>query len=116
MAMLYGGQIQAMPPKLHAKNYPGMEVIRPLYRVREADIIAWRNAYALACLQCACSMARRPEDSARQSVKTLIKTLAEANPKVPVNIFNSIHTVQLDTLVGWKYRGEEHSFLDDYDA
>ena len=116
MAMLYGGQIQAMPPKLRAKNYPGMEVIRPLYRVREADIIAWRDAYGLQCLQCACSMARRPEDSARQSVKALIRKLDEDNPKVSKNIFNSIHTVQLDTLVGWKYRGVEHSFLDDYDG
>lgn len=115
MAMLYGGQIQTMPPKLHAKHYPGMEVIRPLYRVREADIIDWRDAHGFECLQCACSMAKRPEDSARQSVKALIRTLGEANPKVAQNIFNSVHTVQLDTLVGWKYRGEAHSFLDDYD-
>ena len=116
MAMLYGGQIQAMPPKLHAKHFPGMEVIRPLYRVREADILAWRDEYGLACLQCACALAQRPGESARQSVKALIKQLDAANPKVSTNIFNSIHTVQLDTLVGWKYRGEAHSFLDGYDG
>ena len=115
MAMLYGGQVQAMPPKLKAKNYPGMEVIRPMYRVRERDIVAWRDDYGIQCIRCACRMTRREGDSARQSVKELIRQLDAANPKVSKNIFNSIHTVQLDSLVGWKYRGEEHSFLEDYE-
>ena len=116
MAMLYGGQIQAMPPRLAAKNFPGMELIRPLYRVREADILAWRDAFGLAFLQCACRLtetaARDENASKRREVKRLIAELHRTNPKVEQNIFNSVHRVQLDTLVGWKYRGQEHSFLE----
>ena len=119
MAMLYGGQIQAMPPRLKAQNFPGMELIRPLYRVREADIIAWRDAFGLEFLRCACKLteAAAVDESAsrRQAVKRLIARLHEEDPKVEQNIFNSIHRVQLDTLLGWKYRGERHSFLDDYE-
>ena len=120
MAMLYGGQIQAMPPKLKARNFPGMELIRPLYRVREADILAWRDAFDLQFIQCACRMTARSEQdeaaSARQRVKRLLKELSAENPKAAQNVFNSIHRVQLDTLVGWKYRGTEHTFLEDYDG
>ncbi len=112
MAMLYGGQIQAMPPKLPAKNFPGMELIRPLYRVREGDILAWRDAFGLEFLQCACKLTEvaSVDESAskRREIKHLIAALHRTNPKVEQNIFNSIHRVQLDTLVGWKYRGEEH--------
>jgi len=120
MAMLYGGQIQAMPPKLKARNFPGMELIRPLYRVQEADILAWRDAFDLQFIQCACRMTARSEQdeaaSARQRVKRLLKELSAENPKAAQNVFNSIHRVQLDTLVGWKYRGTEHTFLEDYDG
>ncbi len=116
MAMLWGGQIQAMPPRLKAQNFPGMELIRPLYQVREADILAWRDAFSLTFLRCACrlteSAAVDETASARQQTKRLIAALHESNPKVEQNIFNSIHRVQLDTLVGWKYAGEQHSFLD----
>ena len=116
MAMLYGGQIQAMPPKLPAKNFPGMELIRPLYRVREGDILAWRDAFGLEFLQCACKLTEvaSVDESAskRREIKHLIAALHRTNPKVEQNIFNSIHRVQLDTLVGWKHAGEQHSFLD----
>ena len=116
MAMLYGGQIQAMPPMLRAKNFPGMTLIRPMYRVREADIIAWRDAFGLEFLRCACrlteSAAVDESASKRQEIKRLISDLQGTNPKVAQNIFNSIHRVQLDTLVGWKQGGEEHSFLE----
>ena len=116
MAMLWGGQIQAMPPRLKAQNFPGMELIRPLYQVREADILAWRDAFSLTFLRCACrlteSAAVNETASARQQTKRLIAALHESNPKVEQNIFNSIHRVQLDTLVGWKHAGEQHSFLD----
>ena len=119
MAMLYGGQIQAMPPKLRAEHFPGMELIRPMYRIRERDIVAWRDANGLSFIQCACRFtedtARNRTDSKRQYVKQLIATLDADNPKVSANIFNSIHTVQLDTLVGWKHGGEQHSFLEAYD-
>ena len=116
MAMLWGGQIQAMPPRLKAQNFPGMELIRPLSQVREADILAWRDAFSLTFLRCACrlteSAAVDETASARQQTKRLIAALHESNPKVEQNIFNSIHRVQLDTLVGWKHAGEQHSFLD----
>ena len=116
MAMLYGGQIQAMPPMLQAKNFPEMTLIRPLYRVREADILAWRDAFGLEFLCCACrlseSAALDETASKRREIKRLIADLHRTNPKVEQNIFNSIHRVQLDTLVGWKQRGEEHSFLE----
>ena len=116
MAMLWGGQIQAMPPRLRAQNFPGMELIRPLYQVREADILAWRDEFALNFIRCACSLTESSAldegASARQQTKRLIAALHETNPKVEQNIFNSIHRVQLDTLVGWKQSGEEHSFLE----
>ena len=117
MAMLYGGQIQAMPPRLKAKNFPGMELIRPLYLVREEDICAWRDAFRLTFLRCACRFSAAGDEagSARARVKRLIAELRAENPKVEQNIFNSIHRVQLDTLVGWKHRGEEHSFLEAWD-
>ena len=118
MGMLYGGQLQAMPPKLRAKNFPGMELIRPLYTVREQDIIDWKNANGLEFIQCACRFteqaSREEHTSKRQEVKRLLRTLHETNPVAEQNVFGSIHNVQLDTMVGWKYKGEEHSFLDDY--
>ena len=120
IGMLYGGQLQAMPPKLKAKNFPGMELIRPLYTVREEDICAWRDRNCLGFIQCACRLteqaSREEHVSKRQEVKRLIKTLHAENPTVEWNIFGSFHNVQLDTMVGWKYRGKEISFLDDYDG
>ena len=119
MAMLYGGQIQAMPPMLRAEHFPDMALIRPMYLVREADIIAWRDAWGLEFLQCACRFTEQSAqgrlDSRRQRVKALIAQLMRDDPKVEANLFNSIHTVQLDTLPGWRYRGQAHSFLDDWD-
>ena len=115
MAMLYGGQVQAMPPMLRAKHFPGMRLIRPMYMIRERDIIAWRDDYGLSFPRCACRFSQNPGDSKRQAVKALIAALDRDNPKVSVNIFNSIHTVQLDTLVGWKHRGVSHSFLEEMD-
>ena len=120
MAMLYGGQVQAMPPKLWADHFPGMALIRPLYMVRERDIIDWRDRWGLEFLQCACRLTEGTGagriDSKRAAVKRLIAELDADNPKVSANIFNSIHTVQMDTLVGWKHRGKEHSFLEDFNA
>ena len=117
MAMLWGGQLQAMMPKLHAKNFPGMELIRPMYMVHEQDILAWRDAFGLSFLQCACRFAEGGEagDSKRQEVKRLLARLREDNPKVEQNVFNSIHVLQLDTIPGWKQGGAAHSFLERYD-
>ena len=119
MGMFYGGQLQAMPPKLRAKNFPGMELIRPLYMVHEENIIAWKNANELSFIQCACRFTENctmcdngQGGSKRQEIKQLLKKLKKENPTIEDNIFASIHTLQLDTMVGWKYRGHEHSFLE----
>ena len=108
-----------MMPKLHATNFPGMELIRPLYCVHEEDIIAWRNYNGLHFLQCACKFTENDADqvhaSKRQEVKLLLKELRKINPDVEKCVFNSIHAVNLDTFPGWKTRGVEHTFLEDYD-
>ena len=123
MGMLYGGQIQGMMPKLHSTNFPGMELIRPLYCVKEKDIIAWKRYNDLEFIQCACRMTEKMSQSLdgigtskRQAVKQLIATLAEENSQVPKNIFKAIHAVSLDTMVGYKSAGVEHTFLEWYDT
>ena len=119
MGMFYGGQMQAMIPKLWAKNFPGMELIRPLYLVHEEDIIAWARANELSFIQCACKFTensvKHEGGSKRLEIKNLIKELKKTNPVIEDNIFASISTVQLDTLLGWKYKGKAHSFLDHYE-
>ena len=122
IGLLYGGQLQAMLPKLKAKNFPGMELIRPLYMVREEDIIAWKSANELSFIQCACRFTENctlcdngQGGSKRQEIKQLLKTLRKTNPSVEDNVFSAIHSVQLDTMVGWKHKGVNHSFLDQYD-
>ena len=122
MGMLWGGQLQGMIPKLHSKNFPGMELIRPLYRVHEEDIIAWKNAHELSFIQCACRFTENCTlcdngggGSKRQEVKQLLKRLNRDGGKVEKNVFNAIHMLQFDTFPGWKSNGEEHTFLEWYD-
>ncbi|MBR6921127.1 MAG: tRNA 2-thiocytidine biosynthesis protein TtcA, partial [Clostridia bacterium] len=119
MAMLYGSQLQAMLPKLHSTNFEGMELIRPLYCVREDDIISWAKYNGLDFIRCACKMTERSAadvgESKRLEVKQLIKKLCEDDPNVEKNIFNSIHAVCLDTFPGYKSGGEYHNYLDRYD-
>lgn len=121
MGMFYGSQIQAMPPKLHSKNFKGMELIRPLYCVHEEAIIAWRKYNNLEFIQCACRVTERTAesrdgigDSKRQEIKRLIKDLKRTNPNIEKSIFNSIHAVCLDTMVGYKTKGEEFNFNELY--
>jgi len=122
MAMLYGAQIQTMMPKLHSTNFEGMELIRPLYLVRENDIIAWSEYNELRFLQCACHFTETcsavSEDgssiSKRMETKKLIARLKEENPYVESNIFNSVENVNLDTVICYKQKGVRHNFLDDY--
>ena len=121
MGMFYGGQLQAMAPKLRAKNFPGMELIRPMYLIREEDIVAWKNANGLTFIQCACRFTEglaqnaRPQGGGkREEIKALLKQLKKGNPHIEDNIFASIHHLQLDTMVGWSYKGKEISFLDEY--
>ena len=121
MAMFYGAQLQGMMPKLHSTNFPGMELIRPLYCVREEDIIAWAKHNELEFLQCACRFTERTAtaghetESKRKEVKQLIRRLRETNPDLESNIFHAIHAVNLDMFPGWKTKGEKHSFLENYE-
>jgi len=121
LSVLYGSQVRTMMPKLHSDHFPGMEVIRPLYLVREADICRWRDENGLRFLQCACRMTEGIEtgalDSKRAEVKRLIARLREINPQIDINIFRSVHNVKLGAVIGYKTPdGVEHSFLDDYDG
>ncbi len=123
MAMLYGAQIQTMMPKLHSTNFEGMELIRPMYLVREKDILAWRDYNDLFFLQCACHFTEscassQPDQAAsskRLETKKLIETLKKDNPYVETNIFNSVENVNLDTVISYKKNGIRHSFLDEYE-
>ena len=118
MGMFWSGMLQAMPPKLHSRNFPGMELIRPLYRVHEDDIIAWAKHHDLQFLQCACrfteASAQNEQLSKRKEIKALLRKLKEENPNVEKSVFNALHTVNIDTFPGWKRNGEEHSFLERY--
>ncbi|MBE7087046.1 MAG: tRNA 2-thiocytidine biosynthesis protein TtcA [Clostridiales bacterium] len=121
MGMFYGAQIQAMLPKLRSKNFEGMSLIRPLYCVHEDDIISWKNYNGLDFIRCACRFTEQNEGgdgdgtSKRLEIKNLIKELKKTNPNIEKSIFQSIHAVSLDTMVGYKQDGVEHSFLERYD-
>ncbi|MGN0972373.1 MAG: ATP-binding protein [Aristaeellaceae bacterium] len=119
MGMFYGAQLQGMMPKLHSKNFPGMELIRPLYCIHEDDILSWCRYNELTFINCACRLTERAAQDAhvskRQEVKELLRSLRQHNPDVEKSVFNSIHAVSLDTMPGCKWRGQEHSFLEWYD-
>ena len=116
MSMTYGAQLQGMVPRLRSTNFEGMELIRPLYCVREDDILAWQRYNGLTFLRCACrfseSAAYDAGASKRQETKELIRSLRAVNPNVEINLFASLHKVNLDTLPGYKTNGEMHSFLE----
>lgn len=122
MGMLYGGQFQTMMPKLHSNNFEGMELIRPMYLIRESDICAWRDYNELHFLQCAChftdtcSTCHEDETtpSKRLETKKLIAKLKEDNPFVEANIFKSAGNVNLSTIIAYKKDGVRTSFLDEY--
>ena len=123
MGMLYGAQVQTMMPKLHSTNFPGMELIRPMYFIRENDIKTWRDANDLHFIQCACHFTDTcttcdPNGrtvSKRMEIKQLIAQLKKVNPTVEANIFRSMENVNLDTVISYKKGNEVHSFLDGYD-
>lgn len=122
MGMLYGAQIQTMMPKLHSTNFEGMELIRPLYLVREDAIKAWRDYNDLHFIQCACKFTdtcttcnNEENQSKRMETKELIARLKKVNPYVEGNIFKSVENVNLDTIVAYKQKGVKHHFLDEYD-
>ena len=119
MTMLYGAQLQGMMPKLHSTNFPGMELIRPLYCVHEEDIIAWARYNGLEFIRCACKLTAGIEagelSGKRRETKELIAQIKKTSPNVEKSIFNAIHEVSLDTFPAYKTRGEEHFFLEWYD-
>jgi tRNA(Ile)-lysidine synthase TilS/MesJ len=122
MGMLYGAQVQTMMPKLHSTNFEGMELIRPLYLIRESDICAWRDYNDLRFLRCACHFTEASssnhgdtELSKRLETKKLIAELKKNNPFVESNIFRSVENVNVDTVICYKKHGIRHNFLDEYD-
>ncbi len=123
MGMIYGGQVQTMMPKLHSANFPGMELIRPMYFVREEDVKRWRDYNGLHFIQCACKFTDQAASendnehtSKRQEIKQLIARLAKINPQIEMNIFRSVEGVNLKTLMSYKdFDGELHHFLDNYE-
>ena len=124
MGMLYGAQVQTMMPKLHSTNFEGMELIRPMYYIREDDIMRWRDFNNLHFIQCAChftdtcSSCREDGTAAskRMEIKQLIKDMKKVNPYVEGNIFKSVYNVSLGTVIGYKDKdGVKHNFLENYD-
>ena len=123
MSMFYGSQLQAMPPMLHSTSFPGMTLIRPMYCIREEDILAWKRYNDLEFIQCACRFTENCTmcdngggGSKRQEVKILLRRLKRDNPNIENSIFRSIHAVALDTMPGYKSEGVEHSFLERFHA
>lgn len=121
MNMLNSGSFQTMLPKLHSDNYSGMELIRPMYYIRERDIVRWANYNELKFLNCACKFTEQIDKeelhsgSKRQDTKQLIKDLLKYNPLVEKNIFKSAFNVNADKVLGYKLNNKQISFLDDYD-
>ena len=123
MSMFYGSQLQAMPPMLHSTSFPGMTLIRPMYCIREEDILAWKRYNELEFIQCACRFTENCTmcdngggGSKRQETKILLRRLKRDNPNIENSIFRSIHAVALDTMPGYKSEGVEHSFLERFHA
>ena len=116
MSMLWSGHIETMMPKLKSKNYEGMELIRPMYLIREEDIEAWRNRYDLKFADCACRVTRRQEEntSKRKETKELIRELRKTNTEVEANIMSSMENVYLDSVISYTKDGITHNFMDEY--
>ena len=119
MSMLWGAEVKTMLPKLPSTNFEGMQLIRPLYLVREADILAWVRYNELRFLQCACRFTERDPESentgARKATKALIAQLRVQNPQADYNIFRSMHNVNLNMALGWQQNGQTHSFLEQFE-
>lgn len=119
LSIFYGAEFKTMLPKLHSTNFKGLELIRPLYLVKENDIIAWKNYNNLHFLNCACNFTEKINEdlelSKRIEVKNIIKYLKTKNKNIDFNIFNSTSNVNLNTILGYKKDGKQYTFLDDYD-
>lgn len=123
MSMLYGGEVKTMMPKLHSTNFEGMELIRPLYLVREADIIAWSRYNGLDFIRCACRFTENAENgesaehSKRAEIKKLLAGLRKQSSYIDMNIFRSVHHINLSTVIGYREGEDEpvHTFLETYE-
>ena len=120
LSMFYGSEVKTMLPKLHSDNFPGLELIRPLYLVKEESIISWMKSNDLRFINCACRLTENISDidkinSKRMEIKNLINDLKKINPSVDLNIFKSMDNVNCDGVLTYKIDGVKHSFLDDYD-
>lgn len=115
MGILYGGQTGTMLPRVQAAHFEGMELIRPLYFVRERDVVTWAKFCGLELSGCKCVLTRRGENSKRDFVKRLIAQLCEDNPQVEMNIFRAVQNVPLDRIISYKDESGVHSFLDKYE-
>ena len=121
LSMFYGSEVKTMMPKLHSDNFPGLELIRPLYKVHEEDILAWVKYNNLKFINCACRFTENcsindSSDSKRLEMKNLVKKLKETNDKVDYNIFKALDNVNLNCILGTKKNGEYKSFLDTYEG
>ncbi len=123
MGMLYGGQIQTMMPKLKSTNFENMELIRPMYLIREEAIISWKLHNDLQFIQCACRFTENcmisdneGGASKRQEMKTLLKKFRQTSPYIESNIFKSVENVNLNTIISYKKDGVKHHFLENFDA
>ena len=112
MGLIYGGQVQAMLPRVKAKNYEGMELIRPLYFTREANVVEWAEFCGLTFLPCDCPAKKLENDTKRAEIKQMIASLASRNPQIEANIFNAVKNVDTGKLLGWRDENGRHSFLD----
>lgn len=120
LSMFYGSEVKTMMPKLHSENFEGLELIRPLYLVKESAIISWKNSNNLTFLNCACKFteehfSKDDGTSKRKEIKNLIKDLKKINKDIDHNIFKSLDNVNLNCVLGIKKDGEYKSFIDDYD-
>ena len=121
MGMLYGGQIETMMPKLHSQNFAGMQLIRPMYLIKEDAIKAWRDYNGLRFIRCACRFTEScaaqegEKKSKRDEMKALVRQLRSASDVIEQNIFNSVKNVNLNKVIGYKKDGESHYFLDGYE-
>ncbi len=119
MSILYGAEIKTMMPKLHSTNFEGMELIRPLYLIKEKDIISWSKKNDLKFLNCACKFTEEASidenKSKRKEIKRLIEHYKKINPNIDINIFRSVENVNLDAIIGYRTKNQKHNFLDNYD-
>ena len=123
MSILYSGQVQTMLPKLHSTNFEGMELIRPMYLIREASVKKWCEANGLQFIRCACHFTEACSTagtgdslSKRLEAKHLIAELKKTNPNIEGNLFQSMQNIHLDAVLGYKQNNIRHSFLDGYDS